>query len=140
MILLGILLTMILLVMLTMIWVVGLMPTHSFAICPLMGTPPPAELAPLSERLNQEQKLVYIGVAAVVASLLGFSVTLLFVGDLTQALQINVFYASSVLLRQLWQEQQARWPDRILGRTVIAVMYFCITGACILLAGYGVLK
>lgn len=140
MILLGILLTMILLGILTAIWVLGLMATHIFAICPMMGTSPPAKLVPLCEKLDQEQKYVYIGVSFVVASLLGFSVTLLFVGDTVQALQINVLYASSVLLRQLWEEQQARWPDRILGRTVIVVMYFSITGACILLAGYSVLK
>jgi hypothetical protein len=140
MLLIGILLTLILLMILTVIWLVGLMPIHGFAICPLMGNPPPAELAPLSNSLGQEQKLIYIGVSLVVASLLGFSVTLLFVGNPTQALQVNIFYASSVLLLQLWREWKVRWPDRMLGRLALALSVLCLTGASIFLVGYSILN
>ena len=140
MLLLGIFLTLVLLMVLTVVWLVGLMPIHGFAICPLMGNPPPEELAPLSNSLGKEQKLIYIGVSLVVASLLGFSVTLLFVGDLTQALQVNIFYASSVLLLQLWREWKVRWPDRMLGRLALALSVLCLTGASIFLVGYSILN
>lgn len=134
------LLTLTLLMILAVIWAIGMAPLRVFVVRPIVGNSPSEVFSSIYAEVSTKRKLTITGLSVVFSASLGFAVSLLFVSDIRQALQLNILYASSIVLAFVSKEWAIRWPTRRISRSVFSFTYILVTALCIFSAGYGILN